>query len=268
MGRFDGFLFCVDCDGTLTNKKGEITPKNVEAILEFQREGGLFTFASGRFPKYIRRFFHYFQPNTYQIMANGTSLYDVYHEAFIDEVTLPICREPLRFMAEQTPCVTLFVDHRNHSTLWCRREGGLPWDTGMKYTTNIEDLFLPEEEPWHKINFVFETPEDNRRVCEEMRKRFPEFQFVRSWQTGMELLPLGGGKGNALLKLKRILGDKVHTVVAAGDFENDISMLQVADLGYAVENACEECKQAANRFTVSCDEDAIFAILQDLKKEC
>ena len=47
MGKFDGILLCSDWDGTLSDS-GNIPKANIDAIRYFQREGGLFTFASGR----------------------------------------------------------------------------------------------------------------------------------------------------------------------------------------------------------------------------
>ena len=267
MGRFDGFLFCVDCDGTLTNRKGEITPKNVEAILEFQKAGGLFTFASGRFPQYIKRFFPYFKPNTYQIMGNGTTIYDVFEERIVEEATIPITPEPVRHISLKDDCIVLYINYREHSRFWLHPGEMPPWGELREYTNNIEDLFIPDEEPWHKVDFIFKSPEKALETRKEMQVLYPMFQFVRGWERGVELLPMEGGKGNALVRLKTMLGDKIHTVIAAGDYENDISMLEVADVGYAVENACPECKEAADKITVSCDEDAIYTILEEWKKK-
>ena len=60
---------------------------------------------------------------------------------------------------------------------------------------------------------------------------------------------------------------EIHTVVGIGDWENDLSMIEEADIGYAVANACEELKAAADRITVSVNENAIAKIIDDLDKE-
>ena len=52
-----------------------------------------------------------------------------------------------------------------------------------------------------------------------------------------------------------------------GDQENDISLLQNCDIGYAVGNAKENVKKLADRVTVPNTENAIKAIIEDLDKQ-
>jgi len=66
--------------------------------------------------------------------------------------------------------------------------------------------------------------------------------------------------------LRRMLPD-IRLVVGAGDYENDISLLEHADIGYAVDNALDCVKAAADRVTVPCTEHAIARIIADIKKE-
>ena len=52
--------------------------------------------------------------------------------------------------------------------------------------------------------------------------------------------------------------------MAFGDGENDISMLRVADISYAVGNAVPAVKAVAMRQTIPCGEGAIAQIIQEL----
>ena len=58
--------------------------------------------------------------------------------------------------------------------------------------------------------------------------------IARSWPTGVEILSIQGNKGEATLKVKKLTGS--HTLINVGDYENDISMIQEADIGCAVAN--------------------------------
>ena len=277
MGKFDGYLICTDCDGTLTNSQGQLSDENAAAIRYFQQEGGLFTVSTGRFPKHVLNFKEKFWPNTYQVVGNGTTIFDVDNDRALHEVALdPPPRQVLEFITGEGLCDLIYVDHLTYSDNWMRAGSpmGKTWDKLRKLTFNLEDLFednpeLTEQEPWHKVNFVFATPEDCVRVQHIMQEKFPQYRFERSWATGMELLPMDGGKGPAVERLREMLGgkEKIHTIIGVGDYENDVSMLKMADIGYAVSNATELCLAAADRITVSNNENVIAVIIDELEAE-
>jgi phosphoglycolate phosphatase (TIGR01487 family) len=58
-------------------------------------------------------------------------------------------------------------------------------------------------------------------------------------------------KGNALKKVSLITGVPLAEVAAIGDGFNDVEMLQVAGLSFAVANSVEEAKRAATQVTRS-----------------
>ena len=276
MGKFDGYLICTDCDGTLTNSQGQLSDENATAIRYFQQEGGLFTISTGRFPKHVLNFKDKFWPNCYQVVGNGTTIFDADTGHALHEVTLEPPREALEYIVNEGLCDLIYVDHLTYSANWMRAGSpmGKTWDNQRKLTTELEDLFKddPEievQEPWHKVNFCFTTPEDCVRVQQIMKEKFPQYRFERSWNTGMELLPMDGGKGPAVERLREMLGgkEKIHTIIGVGDYENDVSMLEMADIGYAVSNATELCLKAADRITVSNNENAIAVIIRELEEE-
>ena len=92
------------------------------------------------------------------------------------------------------------------------------------------------------------------------------FTLIRSERTLFEILPKSVNKGVALMKMAELLGIDPDRTIAAGDYYNDVSMLKVAGAGFAVSNAVEEAKQAADYITVSNDENAIAAIIDLLDR--
>ena len=77
-----------------------------------------------------------------------------------------------------------------------------------------------------------------------------------------------GGKGKALDYLRRSGKYPINTIICAGDYENDISMLEYADIGFAVKNATAEAKAAADIVCdATCEEGAIAWIINKLDKE-
>lgn len=306
MGIFDGYLLCTDCDGTLTDMESRLSDENIAAIRHFQEEGGLFTLATGRYPKYVNRFEGQFYPNTYLIMGNGSTLLapvipekdrekvkgivsPSYEEPVLIEEIVFSClpREEILFMTGTCGCSLMFTDLRNRSESWMTAEGDAFWNNVFQETEHDLERWMSRidkrYQEWkvrpddtdkadlpHKVIFVFETEEMTLRAKERARKQFPDRTFERSWPCGLELLPPGSGKGGAVRRLREILareGRPVKKVICAGDYENDASMLREADIGYATANATKECLAAADRITVSCDEHAIAVIIREMEEK-
>ena len=62
--------------------------------------------------------------------------------------------------------------------------------------------------------------------------------------------------------LQRTLGLSGEELVACGDGGNDITMIKYAGMGVAMENACEEVKNAADYITDSCDNDGVAKAIE------
>ena len=92
------------------------------------------------------------------------------------------------------------------------------------------------------------------------------FDFIRSEFRLFEILPKGASKGNLLCKMAKLLNINIEKTIAVGDYNNDVSMIKAAGLGFAVSNAVPEAKAAADYITVSNNESAIAAIIEGLDK--
>lgn len=73
----------------------------------------------------------------------------------------------------------------------------------------------------------------------------------------VEVLPSGTSKGGALADLVDDMGIAPEQVLACGDGENDIEMLQLAGIGVAMGNADEAVQAAADFVTRPCHEDGV-----------
>ena len=73
----------------------------------------------------------------------------------------------------------------------------------------------------------------------------------------VELLPPGASKGAALRALLRDLGIDPQHVLAIGDGENDVEMIQMVGVGVAVGNAEPHLKAAANHVVATNDADGV-----------
>ena len=274
MGCFDGYLFLTDMDGTLTvNEK--LSHENEEAIAFFQKEGGLFTMATGRGPNYLDKYRPGLIPNAPIIAINGTAIYDREKEqmlfsAFLDEQAGEV-PEYVRTHYDQLLSV---------SVVWSGDDWVEPFVTpsgkGMlaflpKEAKVFEGSFLDYAasipKPWYKVIMVVQS-EASGRILEDLRHRFGDrYKFNRSWPEGIEMHSIDSGKDVCAKWMRDHSEGRIHTIVAAGDYENDLDMILYADIGYAVGNAVDSVKEAADRITVPNTEHAIAAIIKELYKE-
>ena len=78
----------------------------------------------------------------------------------------------------------------------------------------------------------------------------------------LEISSVYANKGNGLRWLAGHLGISMEQVMALGDSDNDITMLRMAGLGVAMENAAQEIKEAADEVTSSNEEDGVAQAIE------
>jgi Cof subfamily protein (haloacid dehalogenase superfamily) len=89
-------------------------------------------------------------------------------------------------------------------------------------------------------------------------------RLVQTLPTGLEILPPGVNKGMALAELLPEFGLQREQVIAFGDAENDLEMLQVAGWGVAMGNAMPILQAQAQQIAPSNDEDGLAQVLEAL----
>ena len=239
MGKFTGYLICTDCDGTLTYEPGKVSDENAQAIKYFQKEGGLFTLATGRFPDHAELFKDKIQINAPMVSLNGTLLYDTEKKRLINKwgINTEDCYNMLLYVLQ------------NYSDIWSFWMNGVLSDEtfgSVGYETsehNLNDGSLKktlEAFPDEMLKMVISSPADvTLKLQADLKKRFGDkFRFDTSWPEGLEIQRIDSGKGVAVRYMKEYLNMDIHTTVGIGDYENDITLLECADIGYAVSNAC------------------------------
>ena len=268
MGKFDGILICTDLDGTLLKDDKTVSSENKEAIEYFKRNGGYFTFVTGRMPYYAMDICDMVEPNVPFGCVNGGGLYDHVAKKYV--YTIEISRDVLKlvdFIDESFPNVGIQINTFYHA--YFRKENDVTANTIE--VTGIPNLAWREEEidePLSNVLFCTECEEEMQGVMRALMEHplADQFDFVRSEKALFEVLPHGIGKGVSLTRLAEYLNVDIGKTVAIGDYNNDISMLKAAGVGIAVANASKEAKAAADIITVSNEEHAIAKVIYGLEE--
>ena len=79
----------------------------------------------------------------------------------------------------------------------------------------------------------------------------------------MDVHKKGVSKGTALQKLCNIWDISLSEVIAFGNTENDVSMLKMAGISYAVKNADEYARSAAGNICDSNENDGVAKVLAE-----
>ena len=90
------------------------------------------------------------------------------------------------------------------------------------------------------------------------------FNIVKSAPYFLEFNPLEANKGDSLRNLAEVLAIKQEEIMAFGDQENDLPMIEWAGMGVAMGNAVLSVKEAANYVTATNDEEGICQAVDHL----
>ena len=273
MKRFEHIMIVSDMDGTFLGAGGALIPRNLEALDYFRAEGGLFTFASGRSPDYIRLSVPHPEEmiNLPAVAINGTCLYDYHKQEFVECCFLD---------SELTLRLVRWV-RKNFDDIVIRGVGdGSVWMTNPKEPYFSKE-FAPikilspkilDTEDWRGVSpFKLAFRGDRERIpmlWERVEAEFgKELSITQSGHELLEVIPKGHSKGKAVLRLREKYGDRVSLLCTVGDYINDLEMHGVADLSVCPANACEEVKKVCKLCLCNHKEGVIADLIEYLDRQ-
>ena len=266
MKRFEGLLFCTDLDGTLYTDSKTVSKENLDAIDYFKSEGGLFTFITGRPPISSRDVCATVRPNAPYGCFNGGGIYDPQKEELIwSEILSAEAIELVQEVDRRLPEMGIQFN-TGKGVYFCKDNTAMEYFRKVTGLPNLIGDWNDPPEPMMKFVFVHEKEEQILALAELLNSypKADKFDFIRSEKHLYEILPKGVSKGNVLYKMADLFGIKRENTIAVGDYNNDVSMIRAAGIGFAVANAVDIAKAAADYVTVSNNEHAVAAIVDFL----
>ncbi|MBQ6721843.1 MAG: Cof-type HAD-IIB family hydrolase [Clostridia bacterium] len=239
-----------DVDGTLFSHRLNDVPESTRRALKALRDRGVLTVvATGRHMiEYSQLPVGNIEFDGY-LTLNGQLLLDsnrkVYAGTAINEGEMKVLAGI--FKRKQIPFLLVGEDQRYINFV----------DETVLRTTAETKQQIPDtgiyngEKIYQILAFV---PEEQKRILDELLDECS----ITSWNdTGIDIIPKGGGKSAGIQKFLDEHGLDRTQIMAFGDGENDIDMLQFAGIGVAMGNAGEAVKAAADYVTSPVDEDGI-----------
>ena len=253
-------LLALDMDGTLLNEAKEIPQAHIDAIHKAIEKGVKLVLCTGRplfgvLPYYKKLGLDL--QNEYVIVNNGCSTHQTSDWSLVDwrelskseksEVQLTLFDEEHYFVLGGKP--NPIVEYDATLVFADLTEISLEEATSGKYRM-FQGMFLGTKE---------QTDDFEQRFAEELCQRF---SGVRSQPVIYEAMPLGTTKASALSRLADILNIQPSEIMAMGDANNDIEMLEFAGLGIAMGNASDYVKSLADAVTTSNEEDGVARAIE------
>jgi Cof subfamily protein (haloacid dehalogenase superfamily) len=250
-----------DIDGTLLSDEKKIDEDTRLKIIDMVNKGNYFCLASGRpissiydVLKSIDIVDYVKNGGIYATAYNGALLYDCINNRPIEEYAIPIdtaqaifdmAKEAGIHMQTYSDTHIIAIDEGPELAFY-KRNVVMP----HKVATRLkDDLTHP---PYKLIAISL----DNRAKLEAFKDKVAASELGKTITCAfsndryLEFYSKEAGKGNGLKNLCRYLNIMPYNSIAAGDEENDISMLSAAGVGVCMGNGKQAVKESADYVTV------------------
>jgi HAD superfamily hydrolase (TIGR01484 family) len=224
-------LLALDLDGTTLNSHGRASRKTRYWIRKALEAGVVVVCATGRGRPKAQDLWDSVFSGSPAIFANGG-------EIWLDPATLL----ERRYM--ETDCVRRVYE-------LAAEVGGAFWGYNDEGLVHGHELNLDQlEGGWYKC-VVFHPDPTTTEAVRELVAAWAGVSVTSSHPRIAEIGARGVSKRAAVERLCREFSISMEDVMAVGDSQNDIDLLQAAGLGVAMGNALPEVKAAADRVTKS-----------------
>ena len=265
-------LIATDMDGTLLDPKGQVDLPRLEKLLNQLEERGIrFVIATGNEIHRVKQLLGHLTERVVLIVANGARIFEGNQLLQAQTWDDAMVNRALEFFKGRECQDQFVVTSMNGGFV---KEGTV--------FTQLENFMTPEmiELFYQRMNFVEELEshlfggvlkmslvvgeERSDSVLEEINQLFNgHVQAVSSGYGCIDILQAGIHKAWGLQELLKRWDIKAEEIMAFGDSENDVEMLQLAGIAYAMENADDKAKAVATNFAPSNSQAGVYQVLED-----
>ena len=248
-------ILFTDLDGTLLNNRSQIDEEMKQALKDMTSKGHYLVLSSGRPLDSIlevKRLAEIDFPNVYIIASNGAVIFNCDKEEIVHEIRVSYedVTNVWNFAKEQNAHVQTYTDDsiitalEDEEIAFYRQRIHLPL---ILSDTPLEIL----KQPPHKLLFIDLHDHNRLAGIQSMLEAAygKRLQTVFSNPYYLEVFAKEAGKGNSLKYLCDYLNIPITISYAAGDAENDLSMLQAAGCAIVMCNGTGELKKHADIIT-------------------
>ena len=248
-------IFFFDLDGTLLTSDKRISLKTLEALRKFTDAGNYFCINTGRAIESARAVYKGLNldfKGSFLCGSNGTQIYSVDEDRYVFRTGVPMeLVDKILDLAEEygVHCHTYNEDHilsrhDNECLKYYRRVIKTP----LLITRDVTKEMTGD--PSKMIAIELHDHDRQERFRQALQEMVGDrLTLLYSNPYYLEIFPSDAGKGSVVKRLSGFLGVDIKDTYAAGDEQNDISMIEAAGCGIAMLNATDAVKEAADVVT-------------------
>ncbi|MEZ4667663.1 MAG: HAD family hydrolase [Anaerolineae bacterium] len=260
-------LIVVDLDGTLLTSDHEMTDRSEQALKAAMANGVKVVIATGKTHAAATHLINRLELSTFGIYVQGTVTFarngSIHSQTTVSAAT---ARQVITFADERGYELAIYSGNR----ILVR-----------KLTRRMEELTTHFHEPTPEVIGPLQNVLDDVVVNKVIAfaphepRKIAALRWHLNTQIGanarllsagisdeIEVLPYNVSKGSALKILLKEMGIKSDQVMALGDGENDVEMLQMVGLGVAMGNANTHVKSVADTTTASNDDEGVAQAIE------
>ena len=258
----------VDLDGTLLGANGvlsDVTRRTIEKLL---KRGIEVLVASGRSLKALPSAVTDIEGIRYVITSNGSAIYDlkdnVCHK--VHHIKPDSVREILKVAEDEDVVFETFIE----GVPYAQKEyvdnpvayGATPQaisyiQSTRQPITDMETFILAHEGELDSLDIVVRTEDKKKELWKKLAQKVSGIHITSSVKQLIEISHENATKATGIAFLCDMLAIEENDIVAFGDADNDIEMLQLAGRGVAMGNASQSVKEIADAVTESNTEDGV-----------
>lgn len=264
---FEKHLIVLDLDGTLLTDKKEISPRTKQTLLRLKQEGHEVMIATGRPYRSSAPYYQELGLTTPIVNFNGAFVHHplqaswgVYHQPLDISVAKDIVNACDDFgfhniIAEVRDDIYM---HYHDQKLVNMFNVGNPNVTSGDLRTYLE------ESPTSML--IHTESSQVGKIRQHLSEVHAELVDHRRWAEPLHIIEIirsGLHKAVGLQRVSKYLDIPQKRIIAFGDEDNDLEMLDFAGTGVAMGNAISPVKTVANTETLSNEEDGIAVFLEE-----
>ncbi|ADY12791.1 Cof-like hydrolase [Sphaerochaeta globosa str. Buddy] len=266
---FECKLICTDIDGTLLNREHQITERTKEALKRARRQGIIIALVSGRIGSSLRILQQEIGIQGPLGCFNGSLA--------LDDDGNELEAHPIRL--EQAFEVLDAVKHTDLESFVFTNESWYTKKRSAWYDIEVEasrtegrvvpfgelaSSFYPGERPF-KVLCMHHDPSYVQAMQAKLQQNFgTSLNILNSSPKYIEILARGVDKGHAVRSLCNAYKIDAGSVMAVGDYYNDIGMFRASGYSVAMGNAPSDVKEHAIAVTKSNSEDGLALAIESI----